>query len=131
MAPLSFWNMKFHAMTPAYIGRAYGMRKSVRTTALPRKGRWRTTAASIPRPQEIPTTSTVKAQVTRRELRNPWPVELDMSRTLRKLSRPAFGAAAQLLMKNLVSFLKLIQMPVSIGTTWMKSSKMTAGRIMR
>ena len=83
MTPLSFWNMKFHAITPAYMGSAYGTRKSVRTIALPRNGLCSTTAASIPRLHETPTTIRVKAQVTRNEPFSPCPVEEDRSRILR------------------------------------------------
>ena len=57
--------------------------KSVRTIALPRNGLCSTTAASIPRLHETPTTIRVKAQVTRNEPFSPCPVEEDRSRILR------------------------------------------------
>jgi hypothetical protein len=43
------------------------------------------------------------------------------------LFRPAFGAAVQFRMKKMVSCLKLIHTPTSIGTTCTSSSKQIAG----
>ncbi len=72
--PLSRWNMNAQVMTAAYTGRAYGVRKTARSSPRPRKFSCIMIAAATPKSQDRPTARTVNAQVTRNELSRSSPI---------------------------------------------------------
>src|SRR6478609_12012488 len=120
--PVSRWNMKDQVITAANTGSAYGSMNAARSRPRPRKASWVKIEAVTPISQDKPTDSTVNMQVTQNECSSALPTgALNSSATL-KLSKPDHGAEDQSRMKNWVSCLKAITMPVTIGTRWISSS---------